>query len=400
MAPGRREPESPSRAEPERTVLLLGIGNFAASASLRATDPLLAKLAEHFAVTAGTAAATTVAFFLAYGACQLVHGPAGDRFGKVRMVSLYTAFAALASLGCSLAPTLDALVAARFVAGVFVGGVIPLCLAWIGDVVPYERRQAVLGRFMVGQVAGTVSALAIGGWMAEHLSWRGQFVMIAAAFAVASVSLLVDLRSNPVHRAAAAVRATRSHALALLAVPWVRVILVAVFVEAGFAFGALAFIPLHLHQVHGLSVSTSGLVVALVAAGTLAYAVSAPRLLKAFGERGLVRWGGAAAGGGYLALALSPWPWLVVAVLPVMGIGIASLHGTIQVHATQMAPESRGAAVSTFAFALFAGQSIGSWAGSSVVDRYGTAPILAVTAAGVLGLSIAFRAALARRARR
>ncbi len=387
------------QASAERTVWLLGIGNFAASASLRATDPLLVKLSEDFAVTAGAAAVATVAFFMAYGTFQLVHGPLGDRLGKVRMIAFYAAFAAAASLGCALAPSMDALVAARFVAGSFIGGVIPLSLAWIGDVVPYERRQAVLARFMLGQVGGTVAALAAGGWFAEHLSWRGSFVMIATAFAIASLALAFDLRSNPVHQATTVPRSARRQTLALLSLPWVRVVLACVFFEAGFAFGAMGFIPLHLHRVHGFSVSTSGLVVALFALGTLTYAVFAPRLVKTFGERGLVRWGGAATAGAFLALAVSPWGWLAVVVLPVMGLGLASMHGTLQVNATQMAPESRGAAVSAFAFALFAGQSLGGWLGSLVVDTHGTVPIHAAAAAGVAVLSLVFRAALVRRAR-
>lgn len=382
---------------PYRTVALLGIGNFASTASLRAVDPLLAKLSEHFAVTAGAAAAATVSFFLAYGALQLVHGPTGDRFGKVRVIALYAALASVASIGCALAPTMDALVAARFVAGAFVGAVIPLSLAWIGDVVPYERRQAVLGQFMLGQVVGTVAALAAGGWMAEHLSWRGQFVMIAIAFALASTMLALDLRSNPVHRSSSVPRSARRHTLALLARPWVRTIILAVFVEAALAFGAMAYIPLHLHRVHGFSVSASGLAVALFALGTLAYAISAPRLVKRLGERGLVGWGGAAVAIVYVLVALAPWGGLVVALLPVLGLGVACLHGTIQVNATQMAPEARGAAVSAFAFALFFGQSLGSWAGSFVVDAWGTVPIHVTAGLGIAALAVAFRRALAGR---
>jgi len=387
----------PSIASAERTVWLLGIGSFAASASLRATDPLLAKLSEHFAVTAGAAAVATVAFFVAYGTFQLVHGPLGDRLGKVRMIAFYAAFAAATSLGCALAPSMDALVAARFIAGCFIGGLIPLSMAWIGDVVPYERRQAVLARFMLGQVGGTVAALAVGGWFAEHLSWRGSFVMIAAVFAVASVALALDLRSNPVHRGATVPRSARRQSLALLALPWVRVVLACVFFEAAFGFAAMAYIPLHLHRVHGFSLSASGFMVALFALGTLTYAVLGPRLVKAMGERGLVRWGGVATASAYLVLATSPWGWFAVAVLPVMGLGLAWLHGTLQVHATQMAPESRGAAVSAFAFALFAGQSLGTWLGSLVIDTRGTAPIHAAAALGVLVLSLVFRAALGRR---
>ena len=394
-----RLPAAMRGASADRTVWLLGIGNLAASASLRATDPLLAKLSEDFSVTAGSAAATTVAFFIAYGTFQLVHGPAGDRYGKVRMVTIYSAIAALATFACSFAPSLHALIASRFIAGMFVGGVIPLCLAWIGDTVPYGRRQATLGRFMLGQVTGTVAALAVGGWMAEHLSWRGQFVMIGMAFTVASVLLLLDLRSNPIHAGGRVAASQRRQSLSLVSIPWVRVVLASVFVEAAFGFGAMAFIPLHLHVVHGYSLSASGLVVALFALGTLAYAVSAPRLVKAFGERGLVRWGGVGTGLGYLVLALSPWGGLAVAMLPIIGLGLASLHGTIQVNATQMAPESRGAAVSAFAFSLFAGQSLGSGVGSLVVDHVGTVPIHASAAFGVFALSIAFRGALSRRAK-
>lgn len=394
-----RSPSSALKSQgPERTVVLLGIGNFAASASLRATDPLLAKLSEEFSVTPGRAAAATTAFFLAYGIFQLAHGPTGDRFGKVRVIAICGALAACATLFCALAPSLQALSAARFASGTFVGAVIPLSMAWIGDVVPYERRQVVLGRFMLGQVCGTTFGLAAGGWFAEHLDWRWSFVSIAAAFATLAVLLLVDLRSNPVHRVAAkAAPGARRHILALLAIPWVRIVLASVFLEAGFAFGAMAFIPLHLHKVHGYSVSLSGIVVTLFAAGGLAYALTAHRLVKRFGERGLIRWGGAGLVASFLALALSPWGAFAVASLPLAGLCLYAFHGTLQVHATQMAPEARGAGVSAFAFALFAGQSLGSWVGSLVVDTLGTTPIFVAASLGVAGIMTFFRAALVRR---
>ena len=42
-----------------------------------------------------------------------------------------------------------------------------------------------------------------------------------------------------------------------------------------------------------------------------------------------------------------------------MGLGFYMMHNTLQTHATQMAPERRGAAVSSFAACFFLGQSAG-----------------------------------------
>jgi len=80
----------------------------------------------------------------------------------------------------------------------------------------------------------------------------------------------------------------------------------------------------------------------------------------------------------------------------VLGVGLYMLHNTLQVHATQMAPESRGAAVALFAFCLFSGQSTGVWLASHVVDTFGTRPAFIVAALGLPLLALEFRRRLAR----
>jgi predicted MFS family arabinose efflux permease len=388
-----------STAGTGRAILLLGIASFAASASLRATDPVLARLAVEFNTTPGRAAATTTAFFLAYGLLQFVHGPLGDRYGKLRVVTIQAGLAAAATLLCALAPTLDALTAARFICGLFVGAVIPLSLAWVGDNVAYERRQAVLARVLVGSQFGVAFGLAAGGLFAEHLTWRWLFVAISTIFAAATVLLALELRANPFLRGAPADPGRkRKNGFMLLREPWVRAIIVTVFFEAMLLFGALGFIPLHLHRTLGTDLAQSGLLVSLSAVGGLGYAMSASRLVPQFGERGLVRGGGIGLAIALLMLIVVPHAAVAIVAMLLLGFSLFALHGTIQVHATQMAPDARGAAVSTFAFFLFAGQAIGTWLGSLAVDRFGTAPILGISAVGVTVLWIAFRAMLTRRA--
>jgi MFS transporter, YNFM family, putative membrane transport protein len=70
-----------------------------------------------------------------------------------------------------------------------------------------------------------------------------------------------------------------------------------------------------------------------------------------------------------------PWLWLAVPAIACIGLGFYMLHNTLQVNATQMAPEARGLAVSLFAFFLFTGQSLGvalgrRWLTASAPARY------------------------------
>ena len=58
--------------------------------------------------------------------------------------------------------------------------ILPIGLAYIGDVVPYEQRQQVLGRFLTGQVLGQMFGQAAGGIVGDFFGWRTMFFVLAA----------------------------------------------------------------------------------------------------------------------------------------------------------------------------------------------------------------------------
>src|SRR5260221_3005527 len=60
--------------------------------------------------------------------------------------------------------------------------IIPLSMAWIGDVVPYEQRQPVLARFLIGQIVGVAIGQLLGGLAADFLGCRVPFYLLAAGF--------------------------------------------------------------------------------------------------------------------------------------------------------------------------------------------------------------------------
>lgn len=379
-----------------RAVFLLSLAAFASAASLRATDTLLPQLAAEFATTAGNAASVVTAFAVSYGLLQAVYGPLGDRYGKYRMVCVTTLASALGTFACAWSSTLDTLILARLIAGATIGALIPLSMAWIGDVVPYGERQALIARFLLGQILGTAFGQSVAGVLAEHYGWRAIFRVLGVLYLIVGALLLLELRSNPVTRQSpgdltVTIRSGLARMAGLLARSWVRVVVITVFLEGMMMFGSIAFIPAHLQLRFSLGPAAAGAMVTAYAAGGVLYALGARRFVAGLGERGLALGGGLVLCFGYLMLAFAPTAWASLPGILLIGVGFYMLHNTLQVNATQMAPASRGAAVSLFALCLFTGQSAGVWLAGKVVDAYGTAPVFIAVSFGLAALGWEFR---------
>ena len=394
---------APHRAEPPlRTIALLALAAFAGALNIRVSDPLLAQVAAGFSTTIGTAAIIVTAFTVGYGLFQLAFGPVGDRFGKYRIAGILSLGAGLATTSAAFAETLSDLTLARFAAGAISSAVIPLAFAWIGDAIPFERRQAVLARFLTAQFSGIVISQAAGGYIGAEFGWRTVFVIVGAVHLIAGMAMLAELKLNPGAQPAGApgansFRATLEGSRKILARPFVRVMLVAVFLEAFAMYGAFAYIGADLVHRLGTSFALAGAVLAVFGAGALSYSFSARWLLSRFGERGLVMLGGAIIAAGFGLLAVAPSVALAIPALILLGLGFYMFHNTLQTNATQMAPEARGLAVSLFAFCLFIGQSIGVALAAPIVDRFGAPPVYLAAAILLPLTALWFRRRLAMR---
>ncbi len=390
-----------SQAFPTRAVLLLAFAAFSSAAATRAIDPLLVPIAQEFGTTPGGASIAATAFLVSYGFLQFFHGPIGDRVGKYRLVFIYTLVSAATMFLCALVPTLDLLALVRLASGAVVGGIITLALAWIGDVVTYERRQAVLAQFMIGQLLGVGGGAAIAGLIAEHYGWRAVFHVLGVGMLVVTLGLWLETRrAEPPQPAFASGRSFAGDlgaVFGLLSRPWVRVVFGSVMAEGIFMYGALAFVPLHLHRALAMSVGESGASILLFAAGGLSYALSAHALVPRLGERGLARVGGANMAIGVGLIGFASVPAVALAGLFLTGTGFYSFHNTLQTNATQMAPDARGSGVSLFAFGLFGGSSLGVFLGGLFVDAIGTRPLLLASAGGIAVLAVYFSHGVGKR---
>lgn len=388
---------------PGIAILALSLAAFGSGLSLRVTDAQLPQLAAQFGTTLAGASYVITSFSVAYGISQLFFGPVGDRFGKYLVIAWACMGCAATALLCAIAPGYAFLLLARLLAGATAAALIPLSMAWIGDVIPYEERQPVLARFLIGQIMGLSTGVFIGGLAADYFSWRVPFFGISAAFVLIGILLLrmnrqLPMEARKAHRTSGpALQRMLEEFAQVVSQPWARWVLLTVFLEGAFLYGAFAFIATHVHLVHGVPLSTAGSLVMLFGFGGLLFAFCSRWLVKGLGETGLTACGGAVAALALLAIGLAPhWSWAVPGCF-CTGLGFYMLHNTLQTNATQMAPERRGAAVAAFASCFFLGQSLGVGLGGVLATTFGTHGVIVTGAFGLILVSSNFSTLLYRR---
>lgn len=239
---------------------------------MRVCDPMLPALAQEFAVSVGEASHVVSAFAVAYGALQLFYGPLGDRIGNLRVINAALLACALFCALTAIAWDFDLVVLARTLMGASAAGIIPLCLAWLGDQVSYERRQETLAKLMSATVTGMMAGQWFGGWAAESWGWRMAFAALAGLFA--TVCVLMFARMGVLRRAVP-IRTEGSYlqqaweSLRLWRLPRVRWVLTVTAIEGALAFGTLAFVPSLLVRQLQLSAAWAGGLMALYGIGGL-----------------------------------------------------------------------------------------------------------------------------------
>ncbi|WP_052260868.1 MDR family MFS transporter [Photobacterium gaetbulicola] len=115
------------------------------------------------------------AYLLAATAVLPVYGKLSDIFGRVKMLNISVALFLLGSVACALAQELPTLVAARVLQGIGGGGLIALAFTVIADCIPAREVGKYQGYISAVYAASSIAGPLLGGYFAEHLSWRWVF---------------------------------------------------------------------------------------------------------------------------------------------------------------------------------------------------------------------------------
>lgn len=154
---------------------------------------------------AGAAGAqwTVNAYLLTLGAFVLPGGSAGDRWGRRRVFVLGVLLFAAASAACTLAPTVEVLVAARAVQGLGAALMTPASLAILESSVAADRRARAISAWAGLGALTTAAGPVLGGWLVDTVGWRAIF---ALNLPLAAAAVALALRAVPESRDADAGR--------------------------------------------------------------------------------------------------------------------------------------------------------------------------------------------------
>jgi predicted MFS family arabinose efflux permease len=360
---------------------------FASTLFSRAVDPIVPKIAADLGIDVKTAALLSSAFTFPYAFTQPVLGTIGDFFGKTRLMNISLAAVVTTTLIAAFASNFPLLVALRIIAGVCAGGIFPVGVAIIGDLMPVHARQLAIGRLLAIGLTGNLIGAVISGVIGDLLGWRGVFFsiggfgLIVAVIASFAFRGLTVAKTKPFNLTAAA-----AGFQSVFADPRAKVCFGSVFFEGIVIHGMFPYVALLLLMSGQTHSSYAGLIVAGFGLGGIIFSLGLPYLVVHMRERQLMLTGAALAAVAFMLIALNlPW-YLQAAVFVLFGLGFYMLHNNIQVHVTDLSQTARGTALSLHSSAFFTGQAIGpiyygyafGHFGVSVPPLIGAAVIIAI----------------------
>jgi MFS transporter, DHA1 family, inner membrane transport protein len=372
---------------------------FAQTLFTRAIDPVIPMIADDLAIEVNTAALLSSAFTFPYALVQPALGVTGDFFGKTRLMNLCLLVVALSALVCAVAMSFSLLLAMRVAAGLVAGGIFPVAMALIGDLVPVNQRQVAISRLLAVALTGNLVGSSIAGVIGDMLGWRGVFAILGSFGLIVTIVAFFAFRGVATPPAAPFNRAAMmANFRSIFADPRAKVCFTSVFFEAVFIHGLFPYVALLLLAIGETRASIAGLLIATFAMGGVFYSLSVPVLISRVREQHLMVAGGALAATSLVLIALHfPWMWQI-AIYGLFGFGFYLLHSCIQVHVTELSQTARGAAASLHSSFFYLGQAVGP-----VVYGYGFAhggpePSIFVGAAVVMTVGLVCSRLLGHRA--
>jgi DHA1 family bicyclomycin/chloramphenicol resistance-like MFS transporter len=359
------------------------------------TDFYLASLpglTRTFAASVATVQLTLSVFVITFGVMQLAIGPLSDRFGRRPVTLAGIALYAAASVACALAPSIFALIVARFFQAIGCCTVVVVARAIVRDVFDPLAGAKVMAQASTLLAIGPLFGPILGSFLEVEFGFRAIFAVVAAFAAALLVATNASLSETNPHRDATATRPralARNYAQVLRSPEFLSFSLVGA-ASYGGLFAFISGSPFVLIRVLGVPTSYFGFCFAFVVVGYLIGTIACRQLLA---RRGVVRTlklsaSLSAAAGVAMALAASAgiahWAAILVPQFLYM-----FAHGInfpcAQAGAVAPFPRQAGAAAGVLGFFTMAlAAAVGWWMGES---NNGTVYPLAFTVAAA-GLTI------------
>jgi DHA1 family bicyclomycin/chloramphenicol resistance-like MFS transporter len=178
-----------TRRRPDgRLILLLGALAACGPLSIDMYLPSLPALAAAFDTSAAAAQRTLTSFMFGFSLGMLLYGPLSDSYGRRPVLLGGIALYAAASIGCTVAPSIDTLIFVRFLQALGAGAASVLARAIARDAHEPTDAARVLSMLSIVTSIGPLLAPLIGGQLLLLGGWRVVFVALTLFGAVCGVT--------------------------------------------------------------------------------------------------------------------------------------------------------------------------------------------------------------------
>jgi DHA1 family bicyclomycin/chloramphenicol resistance-like MFS transporter len=365
--------------------------------------PALPALTSELGAATSVAQLTVTACLVGLAVGQLVAGPLSDRFGRRGILLVGIAAYIATSALCAMSPTIELLIAARFVQGLAGGVGIVIAQAAGRDVYSGGALIRFYGRLtVVGGLAAIVGPL-LGGVLIAVTDWRGLFAFLAL---IGAGILVITLQTFPetlpvAHRTQGGwTRTMRDYRTLVTDAAFLGAVLNQGFLYAAL-FAYLAGATFVLQDIYGLTPLGYALAFGLNSAGFMVFGWLAGRLAERWSLRGTLVAGVVVAGlgaGGLLASGLTAMPlWVVIVSLFALAVGVAITSPPATTLALADHPRMAGTASSLlgmvrFGFGGIAAPLVGV-AGATSILPLGVVTVTAVALAAIAYVVLTRRSA-------
>lgn len=265
-------------------VLVLGALTALGPLTIDTYLPALPKLTADLGATDSQSQLTITGLLVGLGLGQLLVGPLSDAVGRRKPLLIGLALHAGMSVLCALAPSITLLAVTRTLQGLAGAAVAVVAMAVVRDLFAGVKAAQLLSRLILVVGVAPILAPSLGSALLNLTSWRGIFVVLAAA-AVAMFVLALFALPETLPKARRQTGNVRGSLRAYRGLFGDRLFVTMVLVS-GLMFATLfAYIsgaPFILQRLFGLSPQQFGVAFAANAVGLIAMTQLNPLLLKRF----------------------------------------------------------------------------------------------------------------------
>lgn len=160
-------------------LILLAALNFTHILDFMVMMPLGNYLMPHFSISPKEFSYLVSAYTLSAAASGFLAAFFVDRYDRKKLLLLAYVGFLLGTFCCGIAPTYEALLGARLVAGIFGGMIGAQVLSIVADIFPYEERGKAMGAVMSAFSVASTIGIPFSLYIANLLSWHAPFLLIA-----------------------------------------------------------------------------------------------------------------------------------------------------------------------------------------------------------------------------